>query len=195
MSANADKILNIDSLARGDSHMVARLLGIWNAARDERATWPLPWDDDYDTRKVSMDCQRDATLILGVLAGTWVRHLLAQAGVQRGATPPPTASQQRRLIRLLNEELNSRDDGREVLAYWAKLLLRGDTETMQGEFERLAGDMRLDVLNSIINHVRRTSDQFNGEDITFTEVRVGDTKPSGDPEVDAQVAKIVGDGE
>lgn len=194
MSASVDKTLNIDSLARGDSHMVARLLEIWNAARAERATWPLPWDDDYETRKVSMACQRDATLILGVLAGTWVRHLLAQAGVQRGATPPPTASQQRRLIRLLNEELNSRDDGRELLGAWATDLLAGRTDRLQEDFERLAGDMRLDVLNSVINHVRRTSDQFNGEDITFTEVRAGDVKPSGDPEVDAQVAKILGDG-
>lgn len=169
MSVEADKILNIDSLARGDSHMVARFLNTWNAARAERATWPLPWDDDYETREVSMDRHRAATLLLGVLAGTWVRHLLREAGVKDGDRPPPTSSQQRKLVRLLNTELGSDDDGRQVLAYWAKCLLAGNTERVQHEFERLAGDMQIGILESIVNHVRRTSGQFNGIDLTFKE--------------------------
>lgn len=169
MSIEADKILNIDSLARGDSHMVARFLDTWNAAREERATWPLPWDDDYETREVRMDRHRAATLLLGVLAGTWTRHLLRKAGVKDGDLPPPTSSQQRKLVRLLNTELGSDDDGRQVLAYWAKGLLSGRTEQVQHEFERLAGDMDLGILTSIVNHVRRTSAQFNGHDLTFIE--------------------------
>ncbi|HET9144111.1 hypothetical protein [Actinophytocola sp.] len=184
-----NKILNIDSLARGDSHMVARFLDTWNAAKAERRTWPLPFDADYEKRMegVSTDKHHAATLLLGVLAGTWTRHLLREAGVKDGDLPPPTSAQQRRLIRMMNEHGRSGDDGLELLTSWAHCLLVGRTQQLHYDFERLAGDMRVEVLESVVNHVRRTSPQFNGADLKFATQPVG-VPPIGSPETRAQVA-------
>lgn len=182
--------LNIDSLARGDSHMVAYFLDTWNAANAERATWPTPWDKDYDTREISTAATEAAAKMLGRIAVAWTRHLLAQAGVKQGDTPPPTSSQQRKLVRLLNQAAESDDNGEQVLSYWARLTLRGDAQRLTDELNRLAGDMQLSILNSIVNHVRRTSGQYNGVDISFKAQPVEPQPPTGDPEVDALVAKI-----
>lgn len=163
----ANRVLNVDSLARGDSHMVARLLDTWNAARAERATWPLPWDDDYETREISTEDHRKATLLLGVLAGTWVRHLLAESGVKSGDLPPPTSKQQRALVRLLATHAESDDRGLTLLTTWARWLLTGKTDRVQHDFERLAGDMQIEILASVVNQVRATSPQYNGQSLAL----------------------------
>lgn len=168
MSAPTPSI-NVDSLARRDSHMVARLLDTWNAARAERATWPLPWEEDYDTREVSMEAHHAATLILGVLAGTWVRHLLRECGVKDNDRPPPTSAQQRRLVRLINTHAASDDRGLTLLTTWARWLLMGNTDTLQLDFERLAGDMQIEILASAVNHVRTTSPEYDGQPLALVE--------------------------
>lgn len=186
--------LDINSLARGDSHMVARFLNAWNAANAERATWPLPWDDDYETRPVSTENTEYASTFLGKLTYAWVRHLLRESGVRDGDTPPPTASQRRRLARLLNLHAESDDDGLQVLSYWARLKLRGDEQRLIDELNRLAGDMQLKILNSIVNHVRSTSPEYNGQPLTFSQKPIEAPK-TGNPEVDAKIAEILKDSE
>lgn len=188
MSTEANKILNVDSLARGDSHMVARLVDTWNAARAERATWPLPWDDDYGTREVSMEAHRAATLVLGILAGTWVRHLLRESGVKDNDRPPPTSAQQRRLARLLSTHAESDDRGLTLLTTWARWLLTGNTDTLQLDFDRLAGDMQIEILASVVNHVRATSDQYNGQPLAMVEKPAPSVPAIGSPEVRQRLA-------
>jgi len=167
MSAPVTPPLNIDSLARGDSHMVTRMLDIWNECKAEMATWPPLFSEGFNEAMATVSTEKHhrATLLLGQLAGVWVRHLLREAGVRDGDLPPPTASQQRKLVRLMIEHGQSGDDGLELLTSWAHWLLTGKTDHLQYDFERLAGDMRIDVLESIVNHVRRTSPQFNGNDL------------------------------
>ena len=157
--------------------MVARLLDIWNAARAERSTWPLPWTDGYEEAMaaVSTDRHNDAVRVLAVLSGAWSRHLLRQVGVRDGDLPPPTSSQQRKLVRLLNQHGQSQDRGLTLLVVWSKWLFMGKTDHLLHDFERLAGDMDIEILASVINHVRRTSPQFNGEDITL-KVEVDDPR-------------------
>jgi hypothetical protein len=159
--------INIDSLARRDSHMVARFLDIWNAASTQRATWPTPFDDDFDTREIETDKHYRATLVLGQFAGVWVRHLLAEAGVKKGDLPPPTSSQQRKLLRLLDQHGQSDDRGLTLLTTWARWALSGQHDRLQGDLERLAGSMDSDVLTSVVDHIRRTSPEYDGQPLTF----------------------------
>jgi hypothetical protein len=161
--------LDIDSLARGDLHMLDRFVAAWNACRAERATWPSPFAENYEELVADISTEATEVVIgyLRTLANAWVRHLLCESGVKPGDLPPPTSSQTRTLIRRLNRDGTSGDDGLELLTFWASAALRGDDERMINDLDRLAGDMRLDVLNSVINHVRRTSLVFNGRDVTL----------------------------
>lgn len=176
--------LDVNSLARRDSHMVARLLNIWNEANEQRATWPTPFDDDFDTREIETDKHYRATLVLGQFAGVWVRHLLAEAGVKKGDLPPPTSSQQRKLLRLLDEHSRSEDRGLTLLTTWARWALSGQHDRLQGDLERLAGDMQVAILTSVVNHVRATSPEYDGQPLTF--------RSPGEEKLMAEADKLLG---
>lgn len=148
---------NVDSLARGDSHMVARLLEVWNAARTERARNVTPaWS------------VAQAAEYLDQLAIAWTRHLLYEVGAEGNERARPTSSQRRKLVRRLVETGQSGDPGLELLTSWAAWLLWGDDEpTRRRDLGKLAGDLNTEVLTSVVNHVRRTSPEFNGHDLTI----------------------------
>lgn len=156
-------LLNIDSLARGDRHMIARFNEAWSAAVAERATWPSPFAEDYTVVEVITEATDRVAAMFGVITDTWARHLLARAGVGPNDRPPPTSSQQRKLVRLLDEDGSSEDRGITLLTYWASLLLRGDVDQLSFDCKRLAGTMSDDILISVLNHVRETSPQYNGK--------------------------------
>jgi hypothetical protein len=177
--------LDINSLARRDSHMMARFLNIWNEASTQRGTWPTPFDDDFDIREIETDKHYRATLVLGQFAGTWVRHLLAEAGVKKGDLPPPTSSQQRKLLRLLDEHGRSEDRGLTLLTTWARWTLSGQHDRLQGDLERLAGDMQVDILASVVDHVRRTSAEYDGQPIPF--------RSPAEEALEAKLSKLLGD--
>ncbi|HZA72448.1 MAG TPA: hypothetical protein VE476_05990 [Propionibacteriaceae bacterium] len=173
--------LNVDSLARGDSHMVARFIDAWNAARTERAAWPVPWSDEWNAAEAANAIDTTAsTVVVGYLnrlTYAWTRHLLREVGVKDSDLPPPTSSQQRKLIRLLTEHGSSGDEGLELLTSWAHWKLTGQVDKLHTDFERLAGDLRTDVLAKVVNHVRRTSPEFNGQDF---EIRAEPRQAAGE---------------
>jgi hypothetical protein len=162
-------LLNIDSLARGDRHMIARFNEAWSAAVAERATWPpLPANFD-DIEPYSTEAVDRVAAMFGIITDAWARHLLARAGVGPNDRPPPTSSQQRKLVRLINEDGNSEDRGITLLAYWGSLLLRGDLDQLSFDARRLAGTMSDDILLSVLNHVRETSPAYNGKPLVEIE--------------------------
>lgn len=185
-------LIDIDSLARGDSHMIARFNDAWAAAVAERATWPLPWDADYEERaaEASIQAVSRAAAMLGVLSDAWTTHLLYQAGVGPHDRPPPTSSQTRKLWRLLESGVRSDDDGEQVLATWASYLLNGEVDALRGELMRLAGAMRADIVLSVLNHVREVSPQYNGKPLVAIDPEP-DPPTTDDPEVDSLINKIV----
>lgn len=155
-------LISIDSLARGDSHMIARFNEAWAAAVEERASWPMPWDDDFTTCEVITEATDRVAAMFGVFADAWAHHLLALAGVRPNDRPPPTGKQTRALIRVLDEHSRSDDRAITLLGYWAKLLMRGDVDRLMFDCRRLAGDMIPEILLGVLNHVRETSPAYNG---------------------------------
>lgn len=170
--------LDINSLARGDSHMVARFLDNWNEARAERAQRTSPaW-------AVAL-----ATEHLDRLAIAWTRHLLHEVGADSEQRVRPTSSQRRKLVRRLTKDGASGDPGLELLSSWAAWLLWGEDElARRKDLAELAGDLRMDVLESVVNHVRRTSPEFNGTDFVFL-AQAGPLAVKKGPVLDIETAR------
>jgi hypothetical protein len=168
--------LVIDSLARGDSHMIARFNDAWAAAVAERADWGMPWDvKPDDAPAISTEAVERVAAMFCVIADAWTRHLLREAGVGPNDRPPPTSSQQRTLIRLIHRHQDSDDRALTLLTTWARWLLTGQVDKLQLDCERLAGDMIPEILLGVLNHVRETSPQYNGKAL----VQVDSSRASG----------------